>query len=220
MVDLTTSGIYTIAEAARLTNTSYQRIRGWVFGYRSDSQPILRNEIEDLNRSKALSFATLMEARFIAAFAERGIHVRTLRAIAEEARRMIEHPHPFTTLKFRTDGRKIFAEVEEKTGDPRLYDLRKRNWAMYSVMEQFLIEGVEYEANVARRWRPAKNVMLDPVVSFGHPVLERYGVRTSTLYDAWCVERSFESVAHWFDVPLELVRNAVRFETRLENAAA
>ncbi len=50
-----------------------------------------------LGRSAELTFTNLMEARFIDAFVQLGVHVRTIRAILDEARNVVRHPHPFAT---------------------------------------------------------------------------------------------------------------------------
>jgi hypothetical protein len=81
------TGVFTVPEAARLLQVTDTKIRGWIGGYRSARVgPLIEAEIEKHGRSAALSFANLMEARFIDAFVQLGVHVRTIRAILDEAR--------------------------------------------------------------------------------------------------------------------------------------
>jgi hypothetical protein len=81
------TGIFTVPEAARLLQVTDTKMRGWIEGYRSARVgPLIEAEIEKHGRSAALSFANLMEVRFIDAFVQLGVHVRTIRAILEEAR--------------------------------------------------------------------------------------------------------------------------------------
>lgn len=142
----------------------------------------------------ALSFINLIEVKFINAFSKYGVAVRSIRHMAEEAKRILNHRHPFATkMIFRTDGRKIFIETAEKTGDKKLYDLRGKNWGIYDVLMDALKKDVIYgPAGVATGWYPRKafapNVVLHPKVAFGQPVLEESGVPVEALYEAYRAE--------------------------------
>ncbi len=225
--DLLGAGIYTVPDAARLLRVSHQKVRGWVAGYpRTKAPPIIRNEVGVLNNRLAMSFINLMEARFIAYFASFNVHVTAIRYMAEEAKSFLQHPHPFATNAiFTTDGRKIFAAAAEHTGDKWLYDLRAKNWALYEIVVQSLKKGVIFDPKgVAATWFPrdelAPNVILHPKIAFGQPVLKDNGVPTRALFDAFHAEgETYETVAHWYDVPPEQVEEAVRFELDLSRAA-
>jgi uncharacterized protein (DUF433 family) len=75
----------------------------------------------------------------------------------------------------------------------------------------------------AEAWYPRKpsepNVIVNPKMAFGQSVIEKYGVPTKVLFDAFNAEGgSYESVAYWFDVAEEDVKEAVRFEVSLPSA--
>lgn len=227
-VDLLETGIYSVAEATRLLrlqklSASQQRVRGWVAGYpRTMGEPVIKNQVGFHGRRLAMSFTNLMEARFIAYFSGKGVSVVHIRAIVEEARDFANHEHPFATnVMFKTDGKRIFGLVAEKTGDPWMYDLKKKNWAMYTVMKQSLRPGVVYgPEGEALAWYPHKgfapNIIIHPKRAFGQPILKGSGVPTATLYDSFKAdEENFETVANWFEVPVAQVKEAVRFEERL-----
>jgi hypothetical protein len=222
------TGIFTVPEAARLLQVTDTKIRGWIEGYRSAQVgPLIEVQLEKHGRSAALTFTNLMEARFIDAFVRLGVHVRTIRAILEEARNFVRHPHPFATdTVFKTDGQKIFAEVETRTGDKHLYDLKKRNWAIREVLGPLLKGEVIYnESGMARTWQPrpnrAPNVIVDPRFAFGKPILRAAVVPTSTILDAFVAEgdipvpQAHANVASWYQVPIEVVREAIHFEFSL-----
>lgn len=221
---LLSTGIYSIPQAARLINVHPARLRVWACGHaNAKSAPLIRTQLPRVNHSIALSFVNLIEVRFIAVFAEHGVHVRSIRCMAEEAEAFLSTPHPFATDNiFRTDGRKIFIEAARRSGDPRLYDLKGRNWAMHKILKDALLEGVEFSAGMAEAWFPryrtTPKVRVSPKVSFGSPALVDTGVPTEALYDAWIAEgEDFASVARWFDVPVQHVKQAVTFERDLKN---
>jgi uncharacterized protein (DUF433 family) len=225
------TGVFTVPEAARLLQVTDTRIRGWIEGYKSAHVgPLIEAQLEKHGRSAALTFTNLMEARFIDAFVQLGVHVRTIRAILDEARNFVRHPHPFATdTVFKTDGQKIFAEVETRTGDKHLYDLKKRNWAIREVLGPLLKGEVIYnESGMAQTWRPrpkrAPNVIVDPRFAFGKPIVRGAVVPTATILDAFQaegdipVDQAYANVASWYQVPIEVVREAVDFEFSLRPA--
>ncbi len=88
-LNLLETGIFTVAEASRLIRASEQRVRGWIAGYPRRGEPILQNELGWLEGKLAFSFTNLMEMRFLAFFAAEGIHLNSLRFMAQEARQIL-----------------------------------------------------------------------------------------------------------------------------------
>lgn len=224
--NLLETGIYTVSEAAYLVGASKRKVRGWVTGYpERQTPPIIDNEIGWVDGRLAFSFTNLMEIMFIAFFESAGVHFWHIRSIMQEAKRLLEHPHPFATnIVFRTDGRKIVAAVADRVGVERIYDLKTKNYEMRTVVLETLKDDIIYDpAGIARAWYPrsklAPNVIIHPKVAFGRPVLRDFQVPTKALYDAFAAEGSAREVAQWFEVPEKQVREAVKFETSLRRAA-
>lgn len=221
------TGIYTVSEAAVLLNTASQRVRGWISGYpRTKGAPIISNEVGWLDGQLAMAFVNLMEVRFIDYFAKRGVHVSSIRAMAKEAKEFLNHPHPFATNTiFKTDGKEIFAEVADKTGDPKLYALKKRNWAMYEVMAASLQNDVVYTPEgdpelFVPRAKIAPEVIIHPKISFGQPVLRASGVPTKTIMNAFLAEgKDIDAVSDWYELPADHVRQAIKFEQDIAKAS-
>lgn len=219
------TGIYTIPQAARLADVSPAKVRGWVTGYpRTRAEPIIENEVGRVSGKVGLGFMNLMEIRFIKKFSRFGVRVRAIRYMAREAREFLQHKHPFATnVIFRTDGRKIFAEAEKRTGDKALYDLRAKNWAMHEVIVKSLLKGVHYDdRGNPEYWHPMEEiaplVLVHPRRSFGQPIIEPEGIPTATLYKAFEVEGTYDSVAEWYGINRNHVEQAVRFEMELATA--
>jgi uncharacterized protein (DUF433 family) len=223
------SGLYTIADAARLISVKPARLRRWITGDPHDykSTPLIGSQIPRMDGQVSISFVNLIEALFISKFAARGLHVRSIRAMADEAKRFLGTPHPFATkILFRADGKKIFAEIVKRSGDEHaLYDLQKHNWAFHGVLKHGLRPTVVYgPSDQAERWYPRKklapNVIVNPAASFGQPVLADVGIPTRTLRDAVKAEGGdCITVSKWFDIPIARVEEAIKFESRLDRAA-
>jgi len=223
--DLLEAGIYTIPEVAELVAARQSAVRVWVEGHAGKQDPIIDNQLGRVGGKTAVSFANLMELRFIARFVQAGVHLREIRAIMQEAKKTLQHPHPFAThTVFKTDGRKIVAEIARRNNLQLIYDLKSKNYEMPSVVMKSLKENVVFDPQgEAVAWTPrpkiAPNVIIHPKISFGRPVLKRSHIPTATLAQAMKVERSAKFVADIYEVPERHVREAVQFEDHLRKAA-
>lgn len=223
--DLLRTGIYTVRDAAALIGVTAQRLRAWVTGWpRTVSPPILDNDLGWVDGQLAFSFANLMELRFIAFFEGAGVKLREIRAIMDEVREAIKRPHPFATnLVFKTDGRKIVAEIVHRNGVADLYDLRSKNYEMGLIVYTSLREGVIYDPRGdAEAWFPrrsiAPNIVIHPKLAFGRPVIKDRGIPTEAIANAARAEGNIAAVAAMFEISLRRAKEAVSFEQHLRAA--
>src|SRR5258708_24423929 len=111
-------GYYTAPEAARLLKTTPRNISRWLGGYsyrKSDgaivrAAPLWLPQLPRLGEHLELSFRDLIELRFVLAFLEHNVGLNVIRLCLENARRVIGDDPPFSTHRFRTDGKSIFLE--------------------------------------------------------------------------------------------------------------
>ncbi len=224
--DLIGLGIYSVPEAGRLTGIKSRTIRRWLRGYSYKVGDELHHSSEvvlaDLRQTKeafALSFRDLIEVRFVQAFRRHGVSWKTLRAASCLGQKMLQTTHPFSTKAFRTDGKKIFAELADGSRDPKLLDLLDNQYVFREILAPHLYSGLERSPDdEVLRWWPMNRtglVVLDPGRSFGQPIINEEGVSTWVLAKAFEAEESINRVAGWFDVKPASVRAAVTFENRL-----
>jgi helix-turn-helix protein len=155
-------GLYTVPEASRLTSISQGRLRRWLRGYsysvgeaRATSAPVWRHQVPEIEGALGLGFLDLMEARFVDAFCEASVPWRVIRLCAERAREITGSDHPFSSRRFRTDGRTVFAEVVDKAGEKQLLDLAKNQLAFARVIGPSLYAGIEFSVDdMPARWWP------------------------------------------------------------------
>jgi uncharacterized protein (DUF433 family)/DNA-binding transcriptional MerR regulator len=219
-------GLYTFQEAAKLTSVPAQDLRRWLKGraYNGSTSgkrtipPLWKTELAEAELD-AVSFHDLLEIRFVRAFQKFGVSTQTIRLACENARQLFNHPYPFTSKRFKTDGRTIFAEALEETGDRKFLDLAKKQYALSKIIEPSLYKGIEFgSSELAIRWYPlqrSRSVVLDPTIAFGKPIISASGIRTSILYDAFKAEKDKKFVARLYDVPVSAVNTAIRYETEL-----
>jgi uncharacterized protein (DUF433 family)/DNA-binding transcriptional MerR regulator len=213
-------GLYTAGDAQRLISVPTRTLRRWLLGHRhakGASEPLWRPAVPQTGKSLELSFADLMEARFVRAFLDAGVSLQAIRLALSRAREIFHLDHPFATQRFRTDGRTIFLDIEREASEPALLDLRRNNYAFRDMIAPSF-KDIEFEAGRAARWWPAgerHGILVDPARSFGKPIDAASGVPTNVLADAFKVANSVRNVARDFDVPERSVREAIAFEERL-----
>ena len=214
-------GFYTASEAARLLRMPVLNINRWLRGYDykyrgtyHHSEPCGTPELPSYDSKIELSFRDLIELRFIESFRKAGLGLKTIRHCLDFARDSVNDVRPFSTQKFRTDGRTIFLDTIREFGESELLDLKKRQYVIKQVIERSF-KDLDIEANAVARWRPFKgkeSIVIDPKRAFGQPIAAEYGVPTQVLADAVSVEGSVARVARIFEVPPAVVRDAVNFE--------
>jgi uncharacterized protein (DUF433 family) len=220
-------GVYSFADAARFIGAKPRELRRWALGYShktrngqdSFSSPLWRTQLASTD-IEGLGFKDLIELRFVHAFRDEGVSMPIIRRTLEVARQRFSAPYPFTCKKFRTDGKRIFMEVIEETGDESLVDVEKQQNVIRKVIGPSLRDGVELDMQgEASRWFPLKNskaVVFDPTRKFGQPILAEYDVPTIAIVHAVKAEGGNEKrVAKLYDVPLVAVRKAMEFEARV-----
>lgn len=228
-------GVYGSGDALRLINfhrgdiasrfVSPSTVRRWLRGYDFEangevhhSEPLWTPDYSNDNEVIEVSFRDLIELRFVKAFRDLGLGLPTIRECFERAVEWVHDERPFSTQRFRTDGKTIFLEITGNVAEGEMIDIKLRQRVFSRIVEPSLRD-LEFDADVVARWFPLgmskKSVVLDPARSFGRPILSGYGIPTEVLADAVGVEGSPERVARSFEVPVSAVRDAVAFEHQL-----
>jgi len=232
------TGMYSLGEAARLIGVPAPHLNRWLFGYhypkerrgeraRLWSAPLWTPQLAGEGfEDKVIGFHDLLEARFVNAFVRQGLPLIVVRRCLESAQQLYGVKYPFTTLRFKTDGRTIFGEtVRQAEKEGVLVDLRNRQVVFSDIISPSLYAGIEYHQDQAAKWYPAsrrEHVVLDPARQFGSPIIEDTGTPTDVLYASYLAEggndHAIAQTAGVYGVPARFVRSAVRFESRLRQA--
>ncbi|HLG84018.1 MAG TPA: hypothetical protein VKY22_23650 [Bradyrhizobium sp.] len=227
-------GAYSAAESLRLLNFNRQglpparrlsrnTVARWLRGYSHGedgthySEPLWTPDYQNEGDQIELSFRDLIELRFVKAFRDLGVGLKTIRDCYRRAVAEVHDDRPFSTQRFRTDGKTIFLDITEKDHDGRMIDLKKRQQVFRTIIEPSLRD-LEFDASAVSRWYPLgmrhRSVVIDPSRSFGRPIVQR-GVPTEILAEAIGLEGSVDAVASLYEVPKAEVLAAVDFEQRL-----
>jgi uncharacterized protein (DUF433 family)/DNA-binding transcriptional MerR regulator len=222
--DLLGVGLYSVHEAARMTAIPSDSIRRWLWprtlaGRRQE--PLWRPQLPSIGGVKGLSFRDLIEIQFVDRFRQRGVSLRVIRRTIDLATRLLDESYLLSSVRFKTDGKSILAEVAERSGEGRwVLDLATGQHLLDFVLPR-LYDALEYsDLDDLLRWWPlgkGRRVVVDPRKSFGRPIVTE-GVPTAILAGSHEVEESIPAVARWFEVSEESVRDALEFERSLKAA--
>lgn len=219
-------GIYSYADAARFIGAEPRDLRRWILGYthkgpngrQAFSPPLWDSQLSESD-IEGLGFKDLIELRFVHTFRKEGVPLHVIRRTLSVAKERLATPYPFTCKKFKTDGKRIFMEVIEETGEESLVDVEKQQNVIQKVIGPSLREGVELDMQgEATRWFPLKRsraIVFDPARKFGQPILSDFDIPTAAIVESIKAEMGDEKrVARMYEIPLVAVRRALEFENQ------
>jgi len=238
------TGIYTVSDVARYIHVSPQQVRNWSMGRTSRASGarggqaartipgVLVTPPARVDGETVLSFAQLIELRLVRLFRQRGVSMPVIKASAQSLSRLLQTRHPFSSMRLKTDGRRIFADmtvgelargVADSGGEPVsdekvLQDLQNLQSVMGDIVRVYL-QSVEYEDDMASRWwllGGSRRAVLDPYRAFGQPIDDPTGVPLSALYNMVKAGDDAQTVAGWYGVPLEAVDTAIALYTSFD----
>jgi len=206
---------YGIAEAAGYLRLPKSTLRAWTMGQRG-FRPVI--EIAD-RAGRKLSFLNLVEAFVLAGIRrEHTVPLPKVRKALDYLRRTFKTRRPLAEEQFETDGVELFVHRfgtligVTQHGQLQMIDiirdrLRRVVRDPRGVPEKIVL----FAAPDSTR---GGNVIIDPRLSFGRPVLDGYGLRTSILAERFQAGEKIEELARDYGVPAEAIENAIRCEPR------
>jgi uncharacterized protein (DUF433 family) len=215
MVAILGNGVYTFSEAAKLTRLRIPRVREWFHGRTGGSRkPVFRSDYRDLSEDNLISFLDLIEVFIAGQLRSRGVALRTIRRVYLTLQDELGAGHPFCRRELYRFGKRVFTHGLNGSARVEVTDVLTRQKVFPKVIQPFL-RSLDYDSAtaMARRWRIAPKVVVNPEICFGQPIVEAAGIPTGVLFRSYRAnsERA-EAVADWFGVSREDVIAAVEFE--------
>ncbi|MCI0585833.1 MAG: DUF433 domain-containing protein [Planctomycetes bacterium] len=219
---------YGIAEAAHYLQLPPATLRTWVIGrhYPTRSGKACFRPLISLPRSEAplLSFVNLVEAHLLAEIRrEHLVQLAKVRAALGFVGSVLRSRHPLAEACFETDGLDLFVR---KAGS-LIVASEEGQVAIRETLEGRLRRiGRDRDGRplrlylFTRKGDPSqpKQIVVDPGICFGRPVLAKEGVATSVIAERYKAGDSIASLAEDYGCSTEEIEEAVRCELRLEAA--
>lgn len=223
--DLREIPAYSIAEAAGYLRLPVSTLRAWLLGqrYRTGNEPkFFRPVIEIADRKdRQLSFLNLVEAFVLAGIRrQHEIPLPKVRKAVDYLSRTFDSKRPLAEEQFETDGIDLFVEkVGSLIGATQEGQIQMRE-VIRDRLERVRRDpkGVPEKIVLfpARSDKPrSTDVVIDPRMSFGRPVLDGFGVRTAILAERFDAGEDIDALAQEYAAPGEAIQNAIRCERRV-----
>ncbi len=212
-------GVYTIPEAARLTGLRIGRVREWFRGRSAPSdrrKPIFHGDYEVIGGDTAISFHDLIDVFVVGQLRNHGVSLQIVHKVFGRLQKDLDSSHPFCHQQLLTDGKTVLTHGLDAEGQEEIIEVLSGQRVFADLIRPFL-QKIDYDAqSLARRWRIANNVVLDPTIQFGRPVVAGVSIATAVLAAAYQAnDHDADLVADWYNVDPENVRAAVSFESKL-----
>ena len=189
---------YLIRDAARYAHISSGTVGLW---HKNTTLP-------SRAEGKQLSYLELIELAVVAAWRKSGMKLDAIRNARTYLAAQFNEPHPFATLRLKTDGVDLLMDH----GDEFLVANLKGQIAWRQCISEKLQE-FDYESGLASRWRldgAGSPVLIDPRIQFGAPSVN--GVPTWILAARHKAGESIASIADDFGLPASTIAHALIFE--------
>ena len=222
--DLREMPAYGIPEAAGYLRLPVSTLRAWLLGqrYRVGEQPKFFKPVIDIahRKERQLSFINLVEAFVLAGIRrEHEIPLPKVRKAVDYLRRTFNTTRPLAHEQFETDGIDLFVEKmgsligATQEGQIQMRDIiRDRLERVHRDPKGVPEKIVLFPAR--REKTESADVVIDPRLSFGRPVLDRFGVRTAILAERFDAGDDIDVLAREYSAPPEAIQNAIRCERR------
>jgi len=213
--DLREVPAYAIGEAAAYLRLPKSTLRAWLLGQRGFRSVI---DIADA-RDRKMSFINLVEAFVLAGIRrEHSIPLPKVRKAVDYLRRTFRTRRPLAEEQFETDGVDLFVErFGALVGATQEGQLQMRE-IIRDRLKRVLRDprGIPQKIVLfpARKASEKGDIVIDPRLSFGRPVIDGYGLRTAILAERFYAGETVEELASDYGVPSEAIQNALRCEPR------
>lgn len=212
--------VYTFGDVDRLLGLSSGTGRRWIDGTVRE-RPVVRPE---RTRDPAVTWGEFVEARLLSEYRSADVPLVRMRPVVERLRETLGTRYPLAHSNLWAAHRELVRDAQEEAqldDDLRLVVVERTGQLALSIPARRFVGAADFDdvrsggAVLTLRADPDPEfgqVLLDPTMRFGRPTID--GIRTDILAELVAAGDPVETVAGIYNLPVEKVRTAVRFEER------
>jgi uncharacterized protein (DUF433 family) len=206
---------YTVTEASRFLGISRTTLDYWARGKfigTGDGRIATRAPIIDVARTEKpcmLSFVNLLEADVVRIITQdHSISLKGVRAILTRLKKHYDNEHPLVLHRFAVTGKDLLVQDQE------LGQFMDHNAQLVMDQLDLYFERVEYRGDLAQAYYidKARNVKVDPLISFGYPILAGTGYRTDLIAERYWAGDTMDELVEDYALAEEKILQAVEWE--------
>jgi len=212
--------LYSVQEAARYLGMPYETLRGWI---RPDANRApLVTAFAASGQQATIPFIGFAEAFVLQAARRAGVPNNRIRPGVEAVRHELGVEHALASHRLYTDGAELLIQRALEEADLEVARTRQQQLTE-TVRGQLALITYAGDGYATRLQLPnyeITDVVVDPQVAFGYPVVMKSGVRVKDVLDRFWAGDAVDSIAYDFDLPRPQVEDLLRAETRPPSRAA
>jgi len=208
-------GIYTPTEISQILRLPYYKVNRWIDKYWDGElgQEFEKSYSWKSEKSKAVSFHTLVEFYVMMQFSESGVKTRKVLEAHKELSQSYGTPFPFALKEvldsIHTDGNKIYFSTFDNT--ITLDGSRQLNLSFIKIF----FKKLEFDSdNLASRfWPMGKNnsILIDPDRKFGHPVVNNKNIFPETIFTHYQAGDPINYISYVYELTEKEVQDAINY---------
>ena len=210
--------IFTLRETAAYLGVPQSTVRWWARSQKGD--PLITC-FPRRGAQATVPFIGFAEAYVLSSFRRAGVPLQRIRPAVDVLKKEIGLRHALASKRLYTDGAEVIYDFAKGSGETGLLELvvvRTKQHQFNEVVKSYL-KRIEYGGDgwassvQLVTYRDAE-VVVDPEVAFGLPLVVKGGARVEDLVDRFQAGDSVNEIASDFRVPEAQVEDVIRVATR------
>jgi len=210
--------IFTLRETAAYLGLPKSTVHWWARS--QDGEPLITC-FPRKGRQATVPFIGFAEAFVLSSFRRAGVPLQRIRPAVEVLKSEIGVEHALASKRLYTDGAEVLFDYASKAGEGQLMDLvvlRTKQRQFTEVVRSYLTRieygGDGWASSVHLPTYARADVVVDPTIAFGLPIVVKGGARVEDLVDRFQAGDSVAELAEDFRVPASQVEDVIRVATR------
>lgn len=207
-------GLYSVSEAAQYVGLPYSTLQSWV-SPGAGREPLVTS-VPRTGYQASIPFVGLAEAFVLHAARQAGVPRTRIRSGVEAVKSELGLEYALASKLLYTDGAELL--VRYAADDDGLEVARTRQRQLTATVKHQLqlitYAGDGYVARLQLAGYGPANVIVDPAVAFGYPVVKGTGARVKDVVDRFWAGEGLRAIAYDFDLNEDAVEAIVRAQTK------
>lgn len=172
-------------------------------------------------RQATVPFIGFAEAFVLTSFRRAGVPLQRIRPAVEALSKEIGVEHALASKRLYTDGAEVLLDYADRTGEREVMELtvvrtqqRQFSEVVKGHLKRIHYGGDGWADSVSLPTYANAEVIVDPKVAFGLPLVVHGGARVEDLVDRFQAGDSVSEIATDFSVPADQVEDVIRVATR------
>ena len=207
-------GLYTTSEAARYLGLPVSTLQAWT-SHRHNKEPLVTT-VARKGHEAGIPFIGFAEAFVLQTARRVGVPRQRIRPGVEAVRSELGLQHALASSLLYTDGAELLVRYAAEDNDLEVARTRQRQLTA-TVKDQLKLITYADDGYATRLELPSygpAQVVVDPQVGFGYPLVKRVGARVKDVLDRFWAGEALRMIAFDFDLSDEEVEAIVRAQTK------